>query len=418
MAILGAGRSNDSTLVSSIDDVIQELELDLCQILGIEPGQPVNASIFGLGAGQGGDGYPIQADGSIRSIINMTLGSVSSSPNSGCGFEFSDSQEAFRLVLVNSELRLYQEDAGTWVLISTLSSPVDQVIDLSDVDMPVLDDTVDGFRVVIDTTTVPGEHSFKLVSPAVGEEFKILDAEDIVAPAPGFLNQYLTLFEDASGYFVGYDPGGGPGGGPYYVGELIDAPAVPVPPVPADAGSVLMQGYGAEANTFIQNRVLAGSGGGTTTSEVPGDNTWSQILFSGDTFGQGGGAGAEWRSDEFFTDGSLNIVMPEAGFYFVKYVPNWPQNVAGNRRGVRLVLESGGANLGGGQFLSPKFRINNGGNQPPLGGGNIISVSGPQEIFDFIRVDAGTVLRLEVNWDIGEDFSEFIDASVGFIKIR
>lgn len=418
MAILGAGRANDSTLVSSVDDVIQELELDLCQILGIEPGQPVNASIFGLGLASS-DGYPIQVDGSIRSVLNLSLGAVATSPNASCGFEFRDTNEAYRIVLVNSELRVYHEVGGAWVHVSTLNNPVERLVDLSDVDMPTLDDTVDGFRVVIDTVTVPGEHSFKLVSPAVGEEFNILDGEDVVDPLPGYLNQHLTLFEEdppGSGkYFVGYDPAGGGGGGPYYVGELVDAPTVPVPPNAVDAGAVLMQGYGAGADTFSQQRVLAGAGGGVTLEPAVGDSTWYQILFDETTFSAGGGPGAHWRSNEFFTDGSLNITMPEAGFYFVKYVVDWPQNVFGNRRGVRLVVESGGGNLGAGHFFSPKFRVQDGGNDPS---GYIRSIAGGQETVDFIRVDQDTVLRLEVNWDIGEDYSGVIAASVGFVKIR
>jgi len=416
MAILGGGRSDDSTFVSDIDNVIQELELDICQILGIEAGQPVNASIFGTGAASS-DGFPIQSDGSIRSIINMSLGAVATSPNLSCGIEFRDTQEKFRIVLVNSELRVYHEDGGTWVLVNTLSSPLDELVALSDVDMPTLDASVDGFRVVIDTTTTPGEHVFKLVSPAVGEEFNILDAQDITLPATQYLNHRLTLFEEppvgSQKFFVGYDPAGGVGAGPYYVGELIDCPNVPVPPIDADEGSVLMQGYLGD-KTFKNQPVLAGAGSGTSALAVPGDNQWYQILFQG-PFEVGGQNGARWRSDEFFTSGSLNITMPEPGFYFVKYSVTWPQNVGGYRRGVRLVVFSGGGDLGQTWIFAPKHSIMNGGTPPA---GYVRSIPGAISTNDFIRCNGNTVLRLEVNWDIGEDFSDFIDASIGFVKIR
>ena len=111
--------------------------------------------------------------------------------------------------------------------------------------------------------------------------------------------------------------------------------------------------------------MLAGAGSGTSALSVPGDNQWYQILFQG-PFEVGGQNGARWRSDEFFTSGSLNIDIPEPGFYFVKYSVTWPQNVGGYRRGVRLVVFSGGGDLGQTWIFAPKHSIMNGGT-PPAG---------------------------------------------------
>lgn len=427
MAILGGGRSNDSTLVSSIDDVIQELELDLCQILGMEAGQPVNASVFGTGQGIGGDGFAVQADGSIRSIMRFTLGAVANSPNSSCGFEFADGSESYRIVIVNSELRVYKLETGTWVQVANLSVPITQLVELDDVDMPVLDATVDDYRVVIDTTTVPGEHSFKLAQPAAAEDVRILSAVDITLPLDSYINHRLTLFKGTPGdpeeFFVGYDPaGGGGGGGPYYMGELIDAPTIPVPVVAADAGAVIMQGFGAQADTIIQNRPLLGAGGGTFDcegEETVGTFNWQNVNFNGPFDNTNG-----WRSGEFFSDTSQIITMPEPGFYFVKYVIAWPKNSSGSYRAHRLVLNSGAnSELGQRWRLSPSYTLRDGGAVdplPPPGEENPhVSNNDPLVTFDFIRVGSPTTLRLQVAHDAGNATVVLsVTASVGFVKIR
>lgn len=410
MAVLGAGRANDATLVSSVDDVIQELELDLCQILGIEPGQPVNASIFGDGLGQGGDGYPIQADGSIRSILKLSLGGQTTSPNTSCGFEFDDGNESYRIVIVASELRVYQFQGGTWVQVGSLSNPITQLVDLDDVNMPVLDGTVDGHRVVIDTVTLAPDHFFKLVPPPAGEQFNLLQAEDIVPPENQYVGDHLTLFGNAlDGFFVGYQP---PGAGvpiPFPIADLTDAaPSITDPLVAANDGGIFMQGFGANSTLVSLELPLLGSGGADVNivGGAPETDVWQNILFDGDLNQTGNG----WRSDEFFSNLSQVITMPEPGFYFVKYVVQFPNNNAGSRRSCRLVIESGGGQLGQTWRFSPSYLVRD--------GSTLVSNSFGLAAIDFIRVDANTELRYQVAHDAGAGVELACQARIGFVKIR
>lgn len=410
MAVLGAGRANDATLVSSVDDVIQELELDLCQILGIEPGQPVNASIFGDGLGQGGDGYPIQADGSIRSILKLTLGAQTTSPNTSAGFEFDDGNERYRIVIVASELRVYHYTGGSWVLVNTLNAPIDRLVDLSDVDMPTLDGTVDGYRVVVDTVTLAPDHFFKLVAPEAGEAVRILTAEDISPPSNAEVGNHLTLFgSEALGFFVGYDPPGAGAPIPFPIATLTDAaPTITNPLVAANDGGIFMQGFGANSALVSLELPLLGAGGGVfnVQGSAPGTDVWRNVTFENQYRQDGNG----WRSDEFFSDLSQIITIPEPGFYFIKYITQWPNNNAGSRRSMRLVLQSGNAQLGNTHRFSPSFLLQDGEIH--------VSNSFPLIAFDFIRCDAGATLRYQVAHDAGDGVELSCTASIGLVKIR
>ena len=407
MAILGGGRASDATLVSEIDNVIQDLELDLAQILGIEPGQTVNASVFGLGIGAGGDGYAVQSDGSLRSILRLTLGQVTTSPNTSCGFEFDDTSEKYRIVIVDGELRVYQDVDDVWTLINTLSVPLTKFTELDDVSI-VEGDLADShdYRVAVDALSDPANPKFVIVPVAEGEATNILDAPDMVAPLPGFVGQHLTLLDlGDEEYFVGYEePPTGGTGDPLYLGDLSDCPqpGVPNPPEAANAGAVLMQGYEAE-NTIMKLMLPIVAGAGGTAAKV-GPDTWVPVLFSSVQ------SGYEWV-DGIFTPASQNIALTEPGFYLVKYVMEFPSNIKGSKRAFRLVTSSGGGGsnqLGDTWNMSPSFKVVD---------GEIRASGRPLIALDFIRVTANQTLHLEVLHDAAETSMNVI-GKLGIVKIR
>jgi hypothetical protein len=120
--------------------------------------------------------------------------------------------------------------------------------------------------------------------------------------------------------------------------------------------------------------------------------------------------GNGWRSDEFFSDLSQIITIPEPGFYFVKYISEWPNNNAGSRRGMRLVVQSGVAQLGNTRRFSPSFLLQDGETH--------VSNGFPLIAFDFIRCNAGATLRYQVTHDAGDGVELSCIASIGLVKIR
>lgn len=128
---------SDATKVRAVDNAHNQLEVDVSEILGIPLSTEITGCIFGANPD---GGKPIQADGSIRGILKLLLGYVAMGAGDSVGIEFEDDTEKKRIVLTESELKIYRWDSGEgdWEFISNIGDPGSvKFQSLLDVDVPV-----------------------------------------------------------------------------------------------------------------------------------------------------------------------------------------------------------------------------------------------------------------------------------------
>lgn len=127
MARLKSSRMTDSTLVSSVDDNISDLEAALSAILGIPLDTEITQSVLGF----------VQTDGSINGLIRFSGPATNAVAAQGIEIASeSDGGAIFRIVAVNRQLIVYEWDLDeapdVWSVVQVLNNPIKSLEDLNE----------------------------------------------------------------------------------------------------------------------------------------------------------------------------------------------------------------------------------------------------------------------------------------------
>ena len=325
MARLKAARMSDSTLVSSVDDNITDLEQAISEIIGIPLDEEILGSILGV----------VNADATVTGVLRFK--GAGSDPVATIGIEIDDTTntEKFRIVAVGGNLTLYQWDTddypNLWEPINVLSTPVISIEQLSEMEGWDLKD-YDEQVLAIDATDPDDVKFTPITAVAAGSvEFpNLTDVSDtIYADAVALdlirVNADKDGLETIAADIVGSDI--------QEIGDLSDV--LPETIVDADRGKDVVIGWEQDAavykveyakhifayGSFNKEVSAGGVSGARAIPSTAKNSTWTPILLNGE--GDTPVVDGLGYDASIITIGSADIVLPEPGPYLVDFSVTW-----------------------------------------------------------------------------------------------